>query len=129
MLKTTKSGITYAYPLDRKSNFKCEGYRGGYSMIDAATYDGDVYVLLEHNFYGDETSYLLAVLPLDCFRWYLVETSSGKTKKYFFIDQRDIIGESFDDIAVAIDDNSDRIIDVDDIEIWTDEEINNMEVE
>ena len=126
MLKTMKSGITFAYPLDRKSTFKCEGYRGSYSMIDAATYDGDVYVLLEHNFYGDETAYLLAVLPQDCFRWYVVETSSGKTKKYFFIDQRDIIGESFDTLSIAIDDNSEKLINVDDIEFWTDEEINTI---
>ena len=129
MLKTTKSGITYAYPLDRKSKFKCEGYRGSYSMIDAATYDGDVYVLLEHNFYGDETAYLLAVLPLDCFRWYIIEAVNGKKNKQFFIDARDIIGESFDSIDVAIDDYSDKVVELDDIEFWTDEEIENMEVE
>ena len=126
MLKTTKSGVTYSYPLDRKSNFKCEGYRGSYGIIDAANYDGNVYVLLEHNFWGDETAYLLAVLPQDCFRWYVVETSSGKTKKCFFIDQRDIIGESFDAIDVAIDDYSDKVVDNDNIEFWTDEEINTI---
>ena len=126
MLKTTKSGVTYAYPLNKKSNFKCEGYRGNYSIIDAANYDGNVYVLLEHNFWGDETAYLLAVLPQDCFRWYVVETSSGKTKKCFFIDQRDIIGESFDEIDVAIDDYSDKVVDNDNIEFWTDEEINTI---
>ena len=126
MLKTMKSGVTYAYPLDRKSKFKCEGYRGSYSMIDAATYEGNVYVFLEHNFYGDETACLLAVLPLDCFRWYVVETSSGKTKKCFFIDSRDILDESFDTISIAIDDYYKGTVESDEIELWTDEEIDKI---
>ncbi len=125
MLKTTKSGETYAYPLDKKSNFKCEGYSGLYSMIDAATYKDEVYVLLEHNWYGDETALLLAVLPMDCFRWYVVETSSGKTQKSFFIKLQDILEETYDSIDIAL---SDHYPDVepDDIEFWTDEEINNI---
>lgn len=126
MLKTMKSGITFAYPLDMKSEFKCEGYRGIYSMIDAVTWDDDVYVLLEHNWYGDETELLLAVLPRDCFKWYVVETSSGKTKKYFFISSPDILEETYDSIDIAL---SDHYPDVeeDEMEFWTDEEINNIE--
>ena len=129
MLKTMKSGVTYAYPLDKKSKIKCEGYRGSYSIIDAATYNGEVYVFLEHNWYGDETALLLAVLPLDCFKWYVVETSSGKTKKCFFIESKDIFEESFDTISIAIDDYYKGTVELDEIDIWTDEEINNMEVE
>ena len=129
MLKTMKAGVAYAYPLDKKSKIKCEGYRGSYSIIDAATYNGEVYVFLEHNWYGDETELLLAVLPLDCFRWYVVETSSGKTTKCFFIESRDILGESFDTISIAIDAYYKGTVELDEIDIWTDEEINNMEVE
>ena len=123
MLKTTKNGVTYAYPLDRKSKIKCEGYVGVYTIIDATIYEGHVYVLLEHDWYGDETSLLLAVLEPDYFRWYVVETSSGKQKKQFFIASRDIIGETFDSIDIAMNDYLDNVVELDDIEFWTDEEI------
>ena len=66
MLKTMKSGVTYSYPLDRKSKIKCEGYEGCHTIIDAATYDDCVFVLLEHDYYGDDTALLLAMLPPDC---------------------------------------------------------------
>lgn len=125
MLKTMQSGVAYAYPLDKRSTFKCEGYRGIYSMIDAVTCNDDVYVLLEHNWYGDETALLLAVLPRDCFKWYVVETTSGKTKKYFFISSQDVLEETYDSIDIAL---SDHYPDVEeeDIEFWTDEEINKI---
>ena len=127
MLKTMKSGVTYSYPLDRRSELKCEGYSGSYSIIDAATYDGMVYVFLEHNLYGDETSLLLAVLPISCLRWYVVETSSGKTCKRFFIPSKSILEESFDTISIALSDFYPDA-ELEDIKIWTDEEIDNMEV-
>lgn len=125
MLKKMKSDVAYAYPLDKRSRFKCEGYRGTYTIIDAATYKDEVYVLLEHDWYGDETALLLAVLPMDCYRWYVIETSSGKTVKHFFITEREILGETYDPI-------DDSLLDYypdaepDDIDIWTDEEINNI---
>ena len=126
MLKTTKSGVTYAYPLDKKSKIKCEGHIGAYTIIDAAVYEGDVYVLLEHDWYGDETALLLAVLEPDYFRWYVVETSSGKQKKQFFIVSRNILGDSFDSIDIAMNDYLDNVVEVDDIEFFTDEEINKI---
>ena len=127
MLKRTKSGVIYSYPLDEKSKFKCEGYRGSYNIIDVVTWNDNVYVLLEHNSYGDETALLLAVLPMDCLRWYVLETPSGKTKKHFFIQSQDILEETFDTISIALSDYYPQV-EVDDIEFWTDEEINNMEV-
>lgn len=128
MLKIMKSGVTYAYPLDMRSKIKCEGYRGFYTIIDAVTYDGKVHVFLEHDWYGDETALLLAVLPIDCLRWYVVDGSSGKQIKRFFIKSEDILEESFDTISIALDDHYANA-ELDKIEFWTDEEINNMEVE
>ena len=127
MKKTTKSGVSYEYPLDKRSEFKCEGYVGSYSIIDAVTYDSRVYVFLEHNIYGDETALLLAILPTNCLRWYVVEQSSGKTCKRFFIPSKSILEESFDTISIALSDHYPDA-ELDDIEIWTEEEINNMEV-
>lgn len=126
MLKTMKSGVTYSYPLDSKSNFKCEGYRGFYTMIDVATYRNEVHVFLEHNTYGDEAPLLLVVLPLACLRWYIFEKPSGKQEKYFFIRERDILEESYDTMSIAIDDHYDNVVDIDDIEFWTDEEIDTI---
>lgn len=129
MLKTMKSGVIYSYPLNKATNFKCEGYRGFYTIIDAATYHNEVYVFLEHNNFGDEAPLLLAVLPLGCLRWYVVEKSNGKQEKYFFIRERDILEESYDTISIAIDDHYNGTVKLDETNIWTDEEINNMEVE
>ncbi len=127
MRKTTKSGVTYSYPINKKSKIKCEGYSGAYTIIDAATYDGEVYVFLEHDFYGDETAYLLAVLPLTCLRWYVVDKMNGNQLKRLFIRSDDILAESYDSIDVALLDEYDGA-ELEDIEFWTDEEINNMEV-
>lgn len=128
MLKTMESGVAYSYPLDKRSKIKCEGYCGFYTIIDAVTYDGRVYVFLEHDWYGDETALLLSVLPVDCFRWYVVDGSSGKQIKRFFISSDDILEESFDTISIALSDHYPDV-ELDEIEFWTDEEINNMEVE
>lgn len=129
MLKTMKSGVTWSYPLDMKSNIKCEGYRGSYTIIDAAIYQNEVYIFLEHNTYGDEVPCLLAVLPVGCLRWYTVEKFNSKRKheKYFFIRERDIIAESYDTISLALSDCY-PIAELEEIDIWSDEEIDNMEV-
>lgn len=127
MKKTTKCGTTWEYPLDMKSEIKCEGYRGYYTIIDAATYKSEVYVFLEHDWYGDETALLLAVLPTDRLRWYVVDKCNGKQERYFFIRTEDIIAESYDTISITLSDCY-PIAELDEIEIWTDEEINNMEV-
>ena len=50
----------------------------------------------------------------------------GKTKKCFFIDARDILCESFDTISIAIDDYYNGTVESDDIELWTDEEIDTI---
>ena len=126
MLKTTKSGVTYSFPLDKKSKIKCEGYKGSYTIIDAATCADEVYVLLEHNFYGDETACLLAALPLDCLRWYMVDKGDKQIKR-FFIQSEDILAETWDSICDTLPDHYPQV-ELDEIEIWTDEEINNMEV-
>lgn len=128
MKKKMASGVIWSYPLNKKSKIKCEGYVGSYSIIDAATYQNEVYVFLEHNQYGDETELLLAVLPRACLRWYIVENNNGKQEKYFFIKERDILAESYDTISIAIDDHYNSTVELDEIEIWTDEEINKMEV-
>lgn len=128
MKKTTKCGTIWEYPLDERSKIKCEGYRGYYTIIDAATYKNEVYVLLEHYSYGDETDLLLAVLPTVWLRWYVIEKPNGKQEKYFFIRREDILEETYDSIDIAIDDHYNGTVELDEIEIWTDEEINNMEV-
>ena len=127
MKKTTRCGTTWEYPLDMKSNIKCEGHRGLWTILDAATYENEVHVLLEHNTYGDETPFLLAVLPYDCLRWYVFEREDGKQEKSFFIREQDILNDGWDSIEHLIMDASDRAR-LGDIEIWTEEEINNMEV-
>ncbi len=127
MLKTTKSGVTYNYPINKKSKIKCEGYAGAYTIIDAATYDNEVYVFLEHDFYGDETACLLAVLPVNCLRWYVVDKNDGSQIKRLFIRSDDILEESYDTISIALGDYYPDA-ELEDIEFWEDEEINNMEV-
>lgn len=126
MLKTTKSGVIWSYPLDKKSKIKCEGYYGSYTIIDAATYDGEVYVFLEHDFYGDETACLLAVLPVKDLRWYVVDKNDGSQIKRLFIRSDDILEESFDTISIALGDY-DPDADLEDIEFWTDEEIDTIQ--
>ena len=127
MLKTTKSGVTWSYPLDEKSKIKCEGYYGSYTIIDAVTYENKVYVFLEHNTYGDETACLLAVLPVNNLRWYVVDKNDGSQIKRLFIRSDDILEESFDTISIALGDYYPDA-ELEDIEFWTDEEINNMKV-
>ena len=127
MKKTTRCGTTWEYPLDMKSNIKCEGHRGLWTILDAATYKNEVYVLLEHNTYGDYMSFLLAVLPSSCLRWYVVEKMNGKQEKSFFIREQDILNDGWDSIEDLIMDADDRAR-LGDIEIWTEEEIDNMEV-
>ena len=127
MLKTMKSGRTWSYPINKKTRFKCEGYEGNYSIIDVATYDDAVHVLLEHNTWGDETEFLLAVLPSKCLRWYLVERNDGIQVKQFFILQSDILNAGWDSIEHLIFDAYDGSPELEDIEFWTDEEIDNMD--
>lgn len=124
MKKTMQDGTVHKYPLNRRSNFRCEGYDGAYSMIDAATYDDTVYVLLEHNFYGDETALLVAALPNDWLRWYIGE-KNGRIIKRFFIPAEDIIEATWDSIDIVLRDVYDA--EDEDIEFWTDEEIDDME--
>lgn len=126
MLKTTKSGVTWSYPLDKKSKIKCEGYVGSYSVLDAATYENEVYVFLEHNTYGDETAYLLAVLPTNNLRWYVVDKNDGSQIKHLFIRSQDILEESFDSIDIVLGDYYPNT-EIDEIEFWTDEEINTIQ--
>ena len=128
MLKTMKNGLTWSYPINKKTAFKCEGYEGLYSIIDAATYDTYVYVLLEHNTWGDETEFLLAVLPKKCLRWYLVERNDGVQTKNFFILHKDVLSMGWDSIEHLIFDAYNYKPRLEDIEFWTDEEIDNMEV-
>ena len=127
MLKTSKSGVTYSYPIDKKSKIKCEGYYGAYTIIDAVTCDNEVYIFLEHDFYGDETACLLAVLPTKCLRWYVIEKNDGSQIKRLFIRSDEILVESYDTISIALSDHY-PAAELEDFEFWTDEEINNMEV-
>ena len=126
-MKKIINGTTYSYPLNRRSDFKCEGFDGPYSMIDAATYDDTVYVLLEHNFYGDETALLVAALPNDYLRWYTVERNDPNvpTLKRCFIPAEDIIEATWDSIDIVLRDVYDA--EDEDIEFWTDEEMCDME--
>lgn len=125
MLKTMKSGATYSFPLNRKNSFKCEGYAGSYNIIDAATCANTVYVLLEHNVFGDETACLLVSLPLNCLRWYVLD-KGNKQIKSFFIPSQDILAETWDSVNETLCDYYPQV-ELDNIEFWTDEEIDNME--
>jgi hypothetical protein len=127
MLKTMESGVTWNYPLDKKSNIKCEGHRGFWTILDAATYHNEVYVLLEHNDYGDETPFLLAILPCACLRWYVVEKMNDKQEKSFFIREKDILEEGWDSIEHLIIDAYNGKPELGDIKFWTDEEINTIQ--
>lgn len=128
MLKTMESGVTWSYPLDKKTGIKCEGHYGYWSILDAATYDGRVYVLLEHNTYGDDTPFLLTMLPSTLLRWYVIENpSKDKTRKYFYIPKEDIINDGWDSIEHFIIGAYNYKPRLEDIKIWTDEEIDNME--
>ena len=63
--------------MEEKQNIKIEGYNGKWSAI--ASYNGEYY-LMEHNYYGDETNYLV-------------------------IDKNDkVICETYDDIETALED-------------------------
>lgn len=126
MKKITRSGRTWKYPLDMQSNVKCEGHRGLYTILDAAVYKNEVHVLLEHNTYGDEVPFLLAVLPFDCLRWYIFERN-GKETKSFFIREQDILNEGWDGIERLIMDADHGRPRLEDIEIWTHKEIDAME--
>lgn len=62
--------------MENKQNLKIEGYIGKWSAID--TYKN--YYLLEHNFYGDETCYLV------------------------INEDNEVVCETYDDIETALED-------------------------
>lgn len=128
MLKTMESGVTWSYPLDKKTSVKCEGHRGFWSILDAATYCSRVYVLLEHNALGDDAPFILAVLPIDALRWYVFENpNKNKITKSFYIRAEDILEQEYDSIENLIIDTYNGKPKLEDIIFWTDEEIDNME--
>lgn len=128
MLKTTKSGVTYSYPVTTKTPIKVEGRYGLWSIVDARVNDDAIYALLEHNEYGDETAYLLVKMPTknNC---YLVREDRYGTQisKTYYLRSKFEIAETYDDIVTALIDE-DLIDDEDDCEMLLDAEIDNMEV-
>ena len=124
MLKTRELGVGWCFPLNTKSKIKCDGYKGVYTIIDAVTYNNQVFVLLEHDYYGDETALLLATLPQDGLRWYVIERD-GKQIKCFFINMSNIINETWDPISVALSEVYPDA-ELEDFEYWTDEEMEAM---
>lgn len=62
--------------MENKQNLKIEGYKGKWSAID--TYNN--YYLLEHNYYGDETCYLV------------------------INEDNEVVCETYDDIETALED-------------------------
>lgn len=128
MLKTTKSGVIYSYPINKKTPIKVEGRYGSWSVIDACLNGDGVYALLEHNEYGDETALLLVKMPKtnNC---YLVREDCYGTQisKTYYLRSKFEIAETYDDIVTTLIDVS-LVDDEDDCDMLTDEEINNMEV-
>ena len=128
MLKRTKSGVIYSYPINKKTSIKVEGRYGSWSIIDACLSGDNIYALLESNQYGDETALLLVKLP-DTDNCYLVKEDryGNVISKMYYLRSRFEIAETYDDIVTAMVDE-DLIDGEDDCDMLLDAEIDNMEV-
>lgn len=128
MLKTTKSGVTYSYPIDKKTPIKVEDRYGSWGIIDACAVGSHIYALLESEQYGDEASLLLVKLPTLNNVYLIKEDRYGNMfSKRYYLQSKFEIAETYDDIVTALIDE-DLIDNEDDCDMLTDEEINNMEV-
>lgn len=83
--------------LNRKESYKVFNHTGRWSLIDE--YKG--YGLLEHDYYGDETCYLVVSLnaPVEM-KKYITKTGD----KIELPTIMEIVGESYDGLEVALED-------------------------
>lgn len=128
MLKTTKSGVTYSYPIHSATPIKVEGRYGTWYIIDACLNGDSIYALLENEQYGDETALLLVKLPKTNNCYMVREDRYGNViTKTYYLRSKFEIAETYDDIIESMIDN-DLIDDEDDCDMLSDEEIDDMEV-
>ena len=129
-MKKTFDNFTQKFLATSKTYIKVEGHRGYFHILDVATVGDDIYVLLEHNVYGDEANLLVITLPTSA--WPLIISRSngveinvglGETARYaIFIPENLILAETYDDIITTLQDND--IVDESHAAIlWSDEEI------
>ena len=128
MLKTTKSGVTYSYPIHSATPIKVEGRYGIWYIIDACLNGDEIYTLLESEQYGDETALLLVKLPKTNNSYITREDHNGNViTKTYYLRSKFEIAETYDDIVTALIDE-DLIDCEDDCDMLSDEEIDDMEV-
>lgn len=123
-MKYQINGVTRITPITSKTECKIEGRMGLWTIIDAAVVRANVYVLLEHNTYGDETSLVLAKIPSKP-KWLVVYEKDWVTKirEVFYFPSGYEKGETYDDIVTALKDEG-IISDESECEILSDEDLN-----
>lgn len=130
MRKELSNGVIIEFPANKQVAFKVEGRRGYYTIIDAASTSLETYLLLEHNTYGEDDMVVVMLPhtrnPLVLERYDDGDFNVGLSKPAefaIFISEQKIIAETYDDIITTLEDHD---VFTDDIEIWSDEEINDL---
>ena len=111
-------------PITSKTECTLEGRIGLWTIIDAAVVRANVYVLLEHNTYGDETSLVLAKIPSKP-KWLVLYERDWvtKMKEVFYFPSEYERGTTYDDIVTALFDE-DIIQNKEECVIISDEDLN-----
>ena len=124
MMKYQINGVTRITPMTSKTECKIESRLGLWTIIDAAVVRSNVYALLEHNTYGDDTELILVHIPSKP-KWLVLYEKdwSTKMKEIFYFPQEYEKGETYDDIVTALKDEG-IISDESECEILSDEDLN-----
>ena len=129
MKKILKSKETIKFPFDSKTTFRVEqetNHCKDFTIIDAVTLkNGRTAVLLENDEIGEEWC-VIALLPKKIINWLVQNDEPNNKKKVFLPYQLIIIDSAYNDITTELEEAG-YIEDESEVEIWTQEEINNKE--
>lgn len=123
-MKYQINGVTRITPITSKTNCKVESRLGLWTIIDAAVVRSNVYALLEHNTYGDDTDYILVHVPSKP-KWLVLYERDWctKIKEVFYFPYEYEKGETNDDIVTALIDEG-IISNESECEVLSDEDLN-----
>jgi hypothetical protein len=131
-MKHVENGKAYILGITKHTNIKLEGHVGLWTVIDAIFYDGNLYGLLEHNTYGDETAYQIVKLNRDDYREYWLECKGSDKEGSYYIPVSRQIAETCDDLITGLQDYGmlEDLLDEEAEKLYlTDYEMNNIEPE
>lgn len=130
-MKHIENNNVYMIGIDKRTNIKLEGHIGLWTVVEAIFYKGNFYGLLEHNKYGDETSYQVVKLNRDDYREYWLICYGDKEGSYYIPESRQLTC-TWDDLITGMQDYGmlEELSDAEAEELYlTDKEINDIEPE